>query len=172
MVSASFSEEPPKAPSVKNGSCPDELHGVTWMKHGSHCYLPVSQLMTWHEARLYCARYGSTATLVSIHSENENNFVHDNMPGSFSWTRSGWIGLYRHTKGNAFYLINLLSWWTWPQFYGANVAHCCDRKTHFHHRVKYLRSLSISCRQIELGHHQPWHGSISPAIDLCCDENH
>ena len=105
----SFSEEPTKAPLVKNGSCPDEFHGATsWLKHGSYCYLPVSEYKTWHEARLHCAKYGTTSNLVSIHSESENKFVLENMPKPSSWTSVGWIGLYRHTKGNDCGSLNCL----------------------------------------------------------------
>ena len=98
---ASFSEEPTKAPSVKNGSCPDDFRGVTsWLKHESYCYLPVSQSKTWHEAQLHCANQDFAANLVSIHSESENKFVHENMPGKSAWSNLGWIGLNRDTKGN------------------------------------------------------------------------
>ena len=100
-TSAPFSEEPTKAPSTKNGSCPGQLHGVTtWLRHGSYCYLPVTQQMIWQDARLHCARYGSASTLVSIHSESENKFVHDNMPQDTYHGGAAWIGLCRHKKGN------------------------------------------------------------------------
>ena len=98
---APFSEEPIKAPSTKNGSCPGQLHGVTtWLRHGSYCYLPVTNTMKWQDARLHCAKYGPASTLVSIHSESENQFVHDNMPKSTYSGGAAWIGLYRHKKGN------------------------------------------------------------------------
>ena len=98
---ASFSEEPTKAPSIKNGSCPDDFRGVSpWLKQESYCYLPVSERKTWREARFHCANQDFSATLVSIHSESENKFVHENMPGQSSWSNMAWIGLYRDSKGN------------------------------------------------------------------------
>ena len=102
-----ISEEPTKAPSLKNGSCPGELHGYAdWLKFESHCYLRVLDHKSWYEARLHCAKYGSSVKLVSIHSENENRFVHENMPKAISYSTAGWIGLYRHTKGNVSDLLH------------------------------------------------------------------
>ena len=104
VTNASFSEKPPKASLVKNGSCPDELHGITsWLKHESYCYLPVSESKTWHDARVHCAKYGWH--LVSIHSESENKFVHENMPDAV-WSTKGWIGLYHDSKGNTLIASN------------------------------------------------------------------
>ena len=95
-----FSDESTKPPSNKNGSCPGELYGATsWLKYESYCYLPVSQSMSWHNARLHCAKLASSATLVSIHSNEENKFVRDNMPKPRLWSKAGWIGLYHHVKG-------------------------------------------------------------------------
>ena len=96
----SFSEEPTKAPSVKNGSCP----GFSWLKHDSYCYLPVPSMKRWQDARLYCAQHGLSATLVSIHSDDENKFVYENIPKR-GWHRKSWIGLYRHTKGSSWFSL-------------------------------------------------------------------
>ena len=95
---APFAEEPTKAPFVEKGSCPDELNGVSsWLKHESYCYLPVWDAKSWYDARLHCATYDPPAELVSIHSNNENKFVTENMPT----TAIAWIGLYRNDQGRS-----------------------------------------------------------------------
>ncbi|KAK0148458.1 Galactose-specific lectin nattectin [Merluccius polli] len=50
------------------GSCP-----MCWFNHDGHFYKYVDTGMTWADAELHCLSLG--ANLVSIHNEDENNFV-------------------------------------------------------------------------------------------------
>ncbi|KAK0148459.1 Lactose-binding lectin l-2 [Merluccius polli] len=63
---------PPSQPStdlkLQCGSCP-----MFWFNHDGRCYKYVGSRMTWADAELHCLSFD--ANLVSIHNEDENNFV-------------------------------------------------------------------------------------------------
>ncbi|XP_029976937.1 galactose-specific lectin nattectin-like [Salarias fasciatus] len=71
---------------LQRGGCP-----LFWYNFNRRCYLYVTSEMTWADAELYCVSQG--ANLVSIHSEEEHNFVNwliKTLNPEQSYT---WIGL-------------------------------------------------------------------------------
>uniref|UniRef100_A0A672HJ19 C-type lectin domain-containing protein n=1 Tax=Salarias fasciatus TaxID=181472 RepID=A0A672HJ19_SALFA len=71
---------------LQRGGCP-----LFWYSFNGRCYRYFAADKTWADAELYCVSLG--ANLVSIHSEEEHNFV-KSLTGNFDpaqgWT---WIGL-------------------------------------------------------------------------------
>ncbi|KAK0150214.1 Ladderlectin [Merluccius polli] len=53
---------------IQQGSCP-----MFWYSHDGRCYKYVSTRMTWADAELHCLTLD--ANLVSIHNDNENEFI-------------------------------------------------------------------------------------------------
>ncbi|XP_038047164.1 echinoidin-like [Patiria miniata] len=93
--------------------CPDDFTAFG----NNACYMPVAQKLPWHEAEQFCNAYSSCASsglgnLVSIHTEQENRFVHMlyntlvfNTPENF------WIGYNdRRTEGQ----FEWSDGWTYP----------------------------------------------------------
>ena len=96
---------PPPTTSTVNGVCPDN----TWSAYGEYCYqLVTSAQRSWPEARYACSVMG--ATLASVHSQGEMNFVANLFSqATFNGvdnTASVWLGL---SKGLAGKKIRLLS---------------------------------------------------------------
>ncbi|KAK0150220.1 Galactose-specific lectin nattectin [Merluccius polli] len=53
---------------LQQGSCPE-----TWFSHDGRCYQYVAIKKSWADAELHCL--GLDANLVSIHNDNENDFI-------------------------------------------------------------------------------------------------
>ncbi|CAJ0952936.1 unnamed protein product, partial [Mesorhabditis belari] len=81
-----------------------DLDGWSYLAKTASWYKVIDQKMTFDEAVAYCARRKSH--LVSIHSQEENNFVQELAENVYSGLNGGWgfsIGLKRNpNKGNAF----------------------------------------------------------------------
>ncbi|CAJ0922831.1 unnamed protein product, partial [Mesorhabditis belari] len=73
--------------------------GWSYLAKTASWYKVIDQYMTFDEAVAYCA--SRRIDLVSIHSQEENDFVQE--LGSATWSDGFWIGLKRNPdKGNAF----------------------------------------------------------------------
>ncbi|CAH1796402.1 unnamed protein product [Owenia fusiformis] len=93
-------DQPPYTPAPGNGSCPDDFEDGVWLPYKGSCYLfqPDKQL-TYAEADFACLQRESY--LVSIHSDDETNFLKAHLP-----TISGeasWIGLLKQRTGGFFW---------------------------------------------------------------------
>jgi len=97
-----YTSEPPiTTPVPKMGACPGEQYGSTdWDKWDSNCYLFVSRSRSWQDAKEYCLSLDPLASLVSIHSfqENEHVFRLD----TSSRPNSIWLGMYRRSISGDF----------------------------------------------------------------------
>ncbi|KAG8005153.1 Lactose-binding lectin l-2 [Nibea albiflora] len=71
---------------LQRGSCP-----MFWYSFNGRCYKYVATHLTWADAELHCV--SQKANLVSIHSEEEYNFIKD-LTENFDHTQGPtWIGL-------------------------------------------------------------------------------
>ncbi|KAG8005157.1 Lactose-binding lectin l-2 [Nibea albiflora] len=71
---------------LQRGSCP-----MFWYSFNGRCYKYVATRLTWADAELHCV--SQKANLVSIHSEEEHNFIKD-LIMNFDHNRGPtWIGL-------------------------------------------------------------------------------
>ncbi|XP_041823011.1 lactose-binding lectin l-2-like [Melanotaenia boesemani] len=68
------------------GSCP-----MFWYNFNGRCYKYVASHMTWADAELHCVSEG--ANLVSIHSQEEHDFVNSLIKSSDPTRKFTWIGL-------------------------------------------------------------------------------
>ncbi|XP_042222772.1 C-type mannose receptor 2-like [Homarus americanus] len=62
----------------------------TWTLHEGKCYFASNYEITWHEARDKCQEFNTKADLISIHSEEDNNFFTTQLTQSSPAT---WLGL-------------------------------------------------------------------------------
>ncbi|KAL7382488.1 hypothetical protein ABVT39_023298 [Epinephelus coioides] len=76
------------SPDVKlqRGNCP-----MFWYSFNGRCYKYISTRFTWADAELHCVSEG--ANLVSIHSQDEENFVRSLVSNFDPVQGSTWIGL-------------------------------------------------------------------------------
>lgn len=81
-------ESPPDDQDVKleRGNCP-----MFWYSFSGRCYKYMATEMTWADAELFCLSEG--ANLVSIHSQEEQNFVQTLVQNFDHGTGPTWIGL-------------------------------------------------------------------------------
>ena len=69
-----------------------------WTKRGDGCYMRLDALRTWHDSLAECRKLGgSKASLISVHSVQEKNFLTD-----FLNEEGAWIGL-NDVKNEGFY---------------------------------------------------------------------
>ncbi|XP_065325663.1 lactose-binding lectin l-2-like [Pelmatolapia mariae] len=82
------SESPSEDHKVKllRGNCP-----MFWWNFNGRCYKYVATRMTWADAELYCV--SQRANLVSIYSEEEENFVRSFIKNFDHTEERTWIGL-------------------------------------------------------------------------------
>ncbi|CAK6949579.1 lactose-binding lectin l-2-like [Scomber scombrus] len=71
---------------LQRGNCP-----LFWFTFNNRCYKYVSTLMNWADAELYCV--SEKANLVSIHSQEEQNFVKSLINNFDHAEGRTWIGL-------------------------------------------------------------------------------
>ncbi|XP_029976690.1 lactose-binding lectin l-2-like [Salarias fasciatus] len=71
---------------LQRGGCP-----AFWFSFNGRCFRYVATRMTWADAELYCLSLG--ANLVSIHSEEEHNFVYTLIQTFDPAEGHTWIGL-------------------------------------------------------------------------------
>uniref|UniRef100_A0A672JAX1 C-type lectin domain-containing protein n=1 Tax=Salarias fasciatus TaxID=181472 RepID=A0A672JAX1_SALFA len=77
--------------SVTELRCP----GNDWYEFGEFCYKPFSERKTWHGARQACRAQGAEGgDLVSIHSQEEKEFL-----STYSKGTNKWIGLKHNPTG-------------------------------------------------------------------------
>ena len=68
--------------------------GVNWQEFQKHCYyFQPSQTSTWDEAEGECS--GQTSYLVTVESEEENNFIVDYVASEYPLLPDMWIGMKR-----------------------------------------------------------------------------
>ncbi|XP_019205933.1 lactose-binding lectin l-2 [Oreochromis niloticus] len=95
-----------------HGNCP-----MFWWNFNGRCYKYVAAHLSWADAELYCVSQG--ANLVSIHSEEEQNFVRTlvkNFDHTEGWT---WIGLSDlHKEGR----------WMWSDGCAVRFVHWCPHQ--------------------------------------------
>jgi hypothetical protein len=57
-------------------------------------------MVSWNDAEAYCrnlgAEHGYKASLASIHSEEENDYINDVLRGHYFPNEIGWIGLIKN----------------------------------------------------------------------------
>ncbi len=61
----------------------DRLCPGGWTLFSGHCFLLVTSAVTWENAELDC--YNKGGYLASIHSADENNFIHSLAPSNNLW---------------------------------------------------------------------------------------
>uniref|UniRef100_A0A3B4ZGA2 C-type lectin domain-containing protein n=1 Tax=Stegastes partitus TaxID=144197 RepID=A0A3B4ZGA2_9TELE len=71
---------------LQRGSCP-----MFWFSFNGRCYKYLSSPMSWADAQLHCMSL--RANLVSIHSQQEQNFVNSLIRNFDPAVRPTWIGL-------------------------------------------------------------------------------
>ncbi len=88
----------PTTPEHTEGACV----GTGWIPYGSHCYYVGTYINSWEEARVKCMEhsgaYHTDATLASVHSAAENDFIKKTSLAS-SADYDPWIGLFKQNKG-------------------------------------------------------------------------
>ena len=82
---------PPSVPKQDEGSCELQF----WSYFESHCYLPVSEnanYKNWEDAQDHCKKLNKNANLVTIKSEDEQNFLLQ-LINAFGEPKRAWIGM-------------------------------------------------------------------------------
>ena len=83
----------PKIPLNNNEVDPDnELCPQGWRGYGQKCYKTFNDPKYWGDAKKQCK--GQGATLATIHSDDENSFIHSLIAEETIDTHDYWIGLY------------------------------------------------------------------------------
>ncbi|XP_054027247.1 macrophage mannose receptor 1 [Dryobates pubescens] len=116
----------PTDPAQLPGDCPEAEDLRAWIPHRGHCYyLEASAGTSWGLASLECTRLG--ATLVSIESIDESDFlihaIHPlgNKVGGF------WIGLYQNVDGQWLWLDNAsLAFVNWKEKESSGLHGCVE----------------------------------------------
>ena len=87
-------EDPINTRPPAGGGCPPSSRDEDWIEFGDYCYLFVEEALTFSEARLQCHIRNAQYEPVSIHSEEENQFIwdHTKVPTFNGWW---WTGMYR-----------------------------------------------------------------------------
>ncbi|XP_035491562.2 macrophage mannose receptor 1 isoform X1 [Scophthalmus maximus] len=96
---------PPTESSHFPGRCPVDperphyggKHGYTWLPFKGHCYLFLTERLSWSDASVSCARHGGT--LASIEDPTEQQFILRNVKIFEDNHSSFWMGLYKTHKG-------------------------------------------------------------------------
>ncbi|XP_067869491.1 macrophage mannose receptor 1 [Heterodontus francisci] len=93
--------EPPQLP----GKCPEIMMSKSWVPFHGHCYLfETTSTRNWASASLECIRLG--ASLVSIETTAESNFLFHSTEMVADKASSFWIGMYRNVEGEWLWLDN------------------------------------------------------------------
>ena len=85
-------------PPPSEGLCPGEENGDTsWKHYGDNCYwFSETYIETWAGALMQCAAKDPLATLTSVHSILDNDFIMENCADSY---HNVWTGMYRTRNG-------------------------------------------------------------------------
>lgn len=94
MYDLSVSASPPNVPPLPNGQC----QGSNWVAHNNKCYnFQPTDDKAYLDAVLECQR--QKATLVSIHSMAENNFLMNTLKTITTQSYGIWTSFHKSPKG-------------------------------------------------------------------------
>uniref|UniRef100_A0A663EA94 Mannose receptor C-type 1 n=1 Tax=Aquila chrysaetos chrysaetos TaxID=223781 RepID=A0A663EA94_AQUCH len=116
----------PTDPAQLPGDCPEAAELQAWIPYRGHCYyLEASAGTSWALASLKCAQLG--ATLVSVESMDESDFLIHTIQPLGNKVGGFWIGLYRNVDGQWLWLDNaVLDFVNWDEKESSVEHHCVE----------------------------------------------